>query len=78
MSDPHTLKYLRREKRFQPMLFDWRPHALWSSDGHTILERARDKMNDILENHEIPPLEELLQQELDRILQAAEKELLAD
>ena len=58
MSDPHTLKYLRREKRFQPMLFDWRPHALWSSDGHTILERARDKMNNILENHEIPPLEE--------------------
>jgi trimethylamine:corrinoid methyltransferase-like protein len=78
MSDPHTLKYLRREKRFQSLLLDWRPHALWSVDGDTILERARDKMNDILENHEIPPLEESLQNELDRILQAADKELLAD
>ncbi|MBW2594126.1 MAG: trimethylamine methyltransferase family protein, partial [Deltaproteobacteria bacterium] len=24
MSDPHTLKFLRREKRFKPDLFDWR------------------------------------------------------
>lgn len=75
MSDPHTLKFLRREKRFKPELFDWRPFELWNGDGGTIFERARDRMHDILEKHEIPPLEELLQKELNSILQAAEKEL---
>jgi trimethylamine--corrinoid protein Co-methyltransferase len=73
LSDPHTLTFLRREKRFNPNLFDWRPHELWSHDGKTILERARDRMHDILRNHEIPPLDEPLQKELDRILQAAER-----
>ncbi len=75
LSDPHTLKFLHREKRFKPDLFDWRPFELWHRDNDTILERARDRMHDILEKHEIPPLEEPLQKELDRILQAAEKEL---
>jgi trimethylamine--corrinoid protein Co-methyltransferase len=78
MSDPHTLKYLHHEKRFQPLLFDWRSHALWSKDADTILERARDRMNDILQKHEVPALEEPLQKELDRIIQAAEKELQAN
>jgi trimethylamine--corrinoid protein Co-methyltransferase len=78
MSDPHTLKFLHREKRFRPSLLDWRPHALWNSDGDTILERARDRMHDILQKHEVPELDEPLQKELDRILQAAEKELQAN
>jgi trimethylamine--corrinoid protein Co-methyltransferase len=77
MSDPHTLEFLHREKRFQPNLFDWRSFELWRHDNSTILERARDKMNDILNNHEVPPLDELLQNELDRILNCAEKELTA-
>jgi trimethylamine--corrinoid protein Co-methyltransferase len=77
MADPHTLKFLRREKRFKPDLLDWRPLELWSRDNDTILERARDKMNDIFETHAVPPLEASLQKELDNILQSAEKELKA-
>ncbi len=75
MSDPHTLKFLRREKRFKPDLFDWLPFELSNNGNNTILERAHDKMNDILKRDEVPPLEKPLQKELNRILQAAEKEL---
>jgi trimethylamine--corrinoid protein Co-methyltransferase len=78
MSDPHTLKYLRREMRYDPLLFDWRPHDQWSKDGDTIFERARDRMRDILQKHEVPALDEPLHNELDRILTAAEKELQAN
>jgi trimethylamine--corrinoid protein Co-methyltransferase len=74
-SDPHTLQFLHREKRFQPSLLDWRPLEQWGPDGDTILERAREKVNDILQSHEISPLEESLQNELNRILQAADGEL---
>jgi len=74
LEDPHTLQFLRQEKRFKPTLFDWRSYETWSKNGNTIVERARDKMNDILATHEVPPLEEALQRELDRILHVAEKE----
>jgi trimethylamine---corrinoid protein Co-methyltransferase len=73
LSDPHTLKFLRGESRFRPALFDWRPHEAWSRDGKTILERARDRMMTILSDHEVPPLEEKLQKELEKIVQTAEK-----
>jgi trimethylamine--corrinoid protein Co-methyltransferase len=78
MSDPHTLEYLRREKRFEPVILDWRPHAQWKTDGDTILERARDRMHDILEKHKVPELDEPLQKELDCIVEAAEKEIQAN
>lgn len=77
LSDPHTLKFLHREKRFKPGLFDWRPHELWSNGSGSILERARDRMSAILQRHEVPPLDEPLQKELNCILQSAEKELQA-
>ena len=76
-SDPHTLKFLHRENRFKPSLFDWRPLEQWGLEGDTILERAHDKMQNILKQHEIPPLEESLQKELNHILLAAERELRA-
>jgi len=75
LEDPHTLKFLHREHRFGSTLFDWRSHNLWRESGESILERSRDKMQNILDNHEVPPLEGPLQRELDQILQTAEKEL---
>ncbi len=73
LSDPHTLQFLRTEKRFRPALFDWRPHEAWKSDGKTIVERARERMTSILSDHVVPPLEEPLQKELEGIVEKAEK-----
>ena len=74
LEDIHTLQFLRQERHFKPTLFDWRSYETWKKDGNTIVERARDKIKHIKATHEVPPLEEPLQRELDRILQAAEKE----
>jgi len=74
LEDPHTLQFLHQERRFKPTLLDWRPYETWSKDGNTIVDRARDKIKHIKATHEVPPLEEPLQRELDHILQAAEKE----
>ena len=75
LEDPHTLQSLRRERRFKPTLFDWRSHDLWDKNGKSILERAQDEMQNILDKHEVPPLDGPLQKELDQILQIAEEEL---
>ena len=74
MSDPHTFSFLRKEERFEPALFDRRPYTPWEADGDTILDRAREKEIGILGHHEVPPLEEQLQNELDRIIQCADRE----
>ncbi|MBW2000232.1 MAG: trimethylamine methyltransferase family protein [Deltaproteobacteria bacterium] len=74
LEDPHTLQFLRQERHFKPTIFDWRSFETWNRDGNTIVERAHDKMNKILSTHEVPPLDEAIQRELDRIIHAAEKE----
>jgi len=78
LSDGHTLEHLRREKRFAGDLFDWRNHESWAqTDSRSLLERAWEKACHIIENHQVPPLEEKLERELDRIVAAADKDLLA-
>lgn len=78
LSDTHTLKYLRREKRFADDLFDWRNHESWAQmDSCSLLERAWEKACHIIENHQAPPLAEKLEKELDSIVAAADKDLLA-
>jgi trimethylamine---corrinoid protein Co-methyltransferase len=78
LSDAHTLEHLHREERFAGDLFDWRNHESWvESDSRSLLERAREKARHMIENHRVPPLEENLERELDRIVAAADKDLLA-
>jgi len=75
LEDPHTFNYLRKEARFKPSLFDGRPLLEWQKDPRTIIDRAVEKMAAIMNNHRVPPLEEKLTQELDRILKTAKKQL---
>ena len=75
LSTSHTYEFLHREKHFQPNLLDWRSQIEWQQDGRTIVDRAQEKFDDILNNHTVPGLEEPMQQELSRIIQAAEREL---
>jgi trimethylamine---corrinoid protein Co-methyltransferase len=75
LEDPHTFQYLRKAARFKPSLFDGRPLMEWQKDPKTIIDRAVGKKADIMKNHQVPPLDEKLIQELDQILEVAKKEL---
>jgi len=76
LMDPHTLKFLRKEDQFIPGTMPYRPFDSWCEDPRSLAEEAQDKVDQLLEQHEVPPLEESLQKELDRIEQSAIKSLL--
>ena len=77
LTDPHTLKYLRKQKRYFSDLLDGRSHDVWANNNpRNLIERAWEKALHIIETHEAPPLKEELVKELDRIVAVADKELL--
>ncbi len=76
LSDKHTLEFLRREEKYQSEIFDWRGFDGWSSDYKDIIDHAQVKLDHILNNHEVPPLDAMVLKELDTIVAAADKELL--
>ncbi|MDL2226275.1 trimethylamine methyltransferase family protein [Deltaproteobacteria bacterium OttesenSCG-928-M10] len=69
-----TMKYLRQEKRYTPSVLDWRQFPVWEEDPSTIVERAEAKVQEILRNPAKPSLRPEVQTELNRLMQAAEKE----
>jgi trimethylamine--corrinoid protein Co-methyltransferase len=71
LAEDHTLKYMR-ETLFFPDLFDRRMVGDWQQDRRGMLERAKDKVHEILKNgdhQEYLSREQV--QELDRIAQRA-------
>jgi trimethylamine--corrinoid protein Co-methyltransferase len=62
----HTARHLRED--WYPELFDRQEHSLWAQDGaKTLRRRARDRVKQILENHEPEPLPEAAAQALREI-----------
>lgn len=76
MCDKHTLEFLRREKKYQSDIFDWRGLDSWSNDYKDIIDHAQVTLDNIINNHEVPPLEDTVLKELDVIVNAADKALL--
>jgi trimethylamine--corrinoid protein Co-methyltransferase len=76
LTDNHTMDFLHRESQFVPNLFAYRSYQSWSENPRGLAQEAEARVNDILANHEVPPLDESLQEELDRIEAAAGKALL--
>ena len=76
LADDHTLEHLRKEPLFSPRLLDWGTYDEWAQAGYkTIVERARERLQNVLKTHQVPPLELPVVTELERIAQAADKEL---
>ena len=69
------MQNLRREPRFTPELLDTRVFDVWRADFNTIVDRAQEKLKDILQNHHVPPLETKVRTELDKIFLTAKSEL---
>ncbi len=72
----HTLRHFRNEL--------WFPNDLWTRDTFTkwdmsgpksMGDRARERVFEILENHQVPPLDSHLEREINLIVDAAYREL---
>jgi trimethylamine--corrinoid protein Co-methyltransferase len=68
----HTRKWWAKEQ-FIPALADRQPHEEWIRTGSkTILDRAIERVQEILATHEPTPLPEAQQGAIDEILKEAE------
>lgn len=76
LGDPSTKKYFRRE-HLLPDLFPRESYESWAARGQSEEEMAVGRVKQILEAHQPEPLPDKVIKELDRIMAAAEVELLA-
>jgi trimethylamine--corrinoid protein Co-methyltransferase len=75
IDDIHTLKNLRSQSFFAPKLFSYQNYSTWRNESKRLSEKAAESVNFILDNHVVPPLEDRVINELDRILKAADTEI---
>jgi trimethylamine--corrinoid protein Co-methyltransferase len=72
----HTVRYLRAGEVLYTRLAERRAWAEWDRTGREgMAERAQAEAERLLAAHEVPPLTQDQERELDEILQAAEREL---
>ncbi len=76
LTDEHTMQYLRKETQFIPGVMPYRSYNMWRDNPKDLAEEAQERVTDILEKHDVPPLDEDVQKELDRIDRTASKILL--
>jgi trimethylamine--corrinoid protein Co-methyltransferase len=71
LAQNHFLK-----EQFIPELTDRSGYGEWKKAGEkSLVDRAKEKVNKILKEHSVPPLDKDIQKELDSIIKKAEKEL---
>ncbi len=76
LAEKHTIKYLRAGEVLYTALGERRSFAEWQRSGQIgMAERAQAEAERILKEHEVPPLDDDQERELDRIMAAAQKEL---
>jgi trimethylamine:corrinoid methyltransferase-like protein len=77
MAQSHTVKYLRSGEILYETLGIRETLEQWNQKGRIgLAERARLEADRLLREHEVPPLSENQEIELDRIIAAAEKEII--
>ena len=75
LAEKHTRRHMR--KIWQPKVFDRTPYEAWESGGRKgAFQKATDMAKQILADHKPMPLEPKLEKELQRIIGAAERELI--
>jgi trimethylamine---corrinoid protein Co-methyltransferase len=76
LSQKHTLKWLHSKEVTITKLAERGSWDSWIDSGKTsILERAQAEAARILREHEVPPLDQAQEKELDQILCAADREI---
>lgn len=73
LNTKHTRRTWRAEQ-YLPHLADRQPYTSWRNGGsQDIIQRARDRARALMRDHQVPPLPEEQDRELDRILRRAEQ-----
>jgi trimethylamine--corrinoid protein Co-methyltransferase len=76
LSQKHTLKYLRSGEVFMTRLAERGSWESWETGGRSgMVGRAQAEAERILREHQVPPLEQAQERELDMLMAAAQKEL---
>ena len=74
LQQPHTVRHLRREL-WRSELLTRQPYVTWEKEGSKDMgRRIQEKLKDIIENHEVPPLPDKVLSALQRIKRSSEKE----
>ena len=70
LSSEHTLRHFRED--WYPRLFDRRNYDEWAADGaKTLRQRARERLEEILQNHQPEPLPPDVQEKIDEVVNRA-------
>ncbi len=75
LDDLHTLENFRSQAIFTPTIFNYQNYSTWQEEAKQLPERAQTKVLGILDSHEVPPLDDHVVKELERILKAADAEI---
>ncbi|MCR4397765.1 MAG: trimethylamine methyltransferase family protein [Firmicutes bacterium] len=75
LAEKHTRKFLR--EIWRPTVFDRTPYSVWEeSGGKGALDKAVEMARSILAKHQPLPIDPVTMKEMDRVVRAAERELL--
>jgi trimethylamine--corrinoid protein Co-methyltransferase len=75
LGDIHTLENFRSQCIYEPSLFSYDSYSSWQNESKQLPQKATKRVNAILENHVVPPLENQVLKELNRIVKAADAEI---
>ena len=76
LAEMHTVRYLRAGEQQQTKLCERGTFKEWERNGRVgMAQRAQEEAKRILSQHEVPPLTDAQDSELDKILVAAQKQL---
>jgi trimethylamine--corrinoid protein Co-methyltransferase len=79
LTQQHTVRYLRAGEVLLTRLAERGPWESWENEGRQgMAERAQAKAERILAEHQVEPLSEAQERELDQIMQSAQRALLPD
>jgi len=74
ISEKHTLKHFR--DLWVPMIADFNSYEMWVKEGSKdMVQRAKEKVKEILETHKPAPLEPEIQEKLKEILKEGEEKI---
>ncbi len=75
LTDVYTLENCRKQSLYLPGLFSYHNYATWQNESKYLPQKAKETVESMLATHEIPPLESHVINELERIVQAADADI---
>jgi trimethylamine--corrinoid protein Co-methyltransferase len=79
LTEEHTLRHYRQELWIPDAMWTRDTWASWEAKGRgTMRDRIQDRVRELLATHHAEPLDEAVSQDLDRIVNAARRELAAE